>query len=253
MKYQGSKRRIAKDILEVIFSLVDYNKDTIFYDVFTGGGNLIQFVPLKNRIGIDNNCYVIEALKVIRDSPEILPKDGKEFTETNYNEIKSNPEKYPKWLIGYVGVSLSWGGKWFGGWRRGGNRKDYVKEAYNSAIRQSYLLKGAEFVCADYREVDYIKQNSIIYCDPPYYGKTKYKNKFEHESFWNWARKMSENGYKVFISELQMPDDFVPIWGKIINSNLSSLSVSREKSNLKPMEEKLFVHKSFLEDKNVRH
>jgi len=103
MKYQGSKRRIAKFIIPILL------KDVIFYDVGCGGANLIDKVPLSNRVAVDKDEYLIEALKVIRDNPEKLPKDNKEFTEDDYKDIKNNKDKYPKWLVGYVGYALSWG------------------------------------------------------------------------------------------------------------------------------------------------
>jgi DNA adenine methylase len=106
MKYQGSKRRIAKHLIPIMMQYVK-NEDTVFYDVCCGGANLIDKVLLKNRIAIDKDEYLIEALKVIRDNPEWLPKNNKEFTEQDYKEIQRNKDKYPKWLVGYVGYALS--------------------------------------------------------------------------------------------------------------------------------------------------
>lgn len=186
MKYLGSKRKIAKDIIKIMLDSESKN----FYDIFCGGGNLIQYVPdYLNRIAVDNDCYVIEALKAIRDFPYFLPK---ELTKEEYLDIRNNKEKYPKWLVGYVGYNLSWGGKWFGGFRKPTETRNYVLEAYNSAIKQSILIQKVNFICADYAEIQFL-DNSIIYFDPPYYGTTKYKTKFDFDRFYSWLQ--NKKGY----------------------------------------------------------
>ena len=241
MKYQGSKRRIAKHILPII--LKDTTEDTIFYDVCCGGANLIDKVPFKNRIAIDKDEYLIEALKVIRDNPEKLPKDNKEFTEEDYKEIKNNKDKYPKWLVGYVGYALSWGGKWFGGYRKDKiGKRDYVNESYRDALKQSKMLQGVEFICASYDEIDYNK-NSVIYVDPPYANTTKYKTDFDHNKFWNWVKEISKQGHKIFVSEYNAPDDFTAIWSQEINVGLAHLNGKQEN---KRKVEKLFIYKGAL-------
>jgi site-specific DNA-adenine methylase len=48
-----------------------------------------------------------------------------------------------------------------------------------------------------------IKQNSIIYCDPPYEGTADYGNQFDHEKFLDWAHAQRE---PVFISEYDIKD-----------------------------------------------
>ena len=64
--------------------------------------------------------------------------------------------------------------------------------------------------------------DSVIYCDPPYQGTTKYKDDFDHDEFWNWCRKMNGKGNKIYVSEYHAPDDFKCIWQKTINNSLSS-------------------------------
>lgn len=229
----GSKNRIAKYILPII--LKNKNEDRIFYDVCCGGANLIDKVKGCRRIGIDNNEYLIECLKMIRDNPNQLPKNKEEVSEIKYKNMKNSNDKAMK---GYYGFALSFGGKWFGGYRRDkiGNR-DYIKESYNSAIKQSINLKGVEFICANYYEIEYVN-NSIIYIDPPYHNTTKYIENFEYDKFWQWCRDMSEK-CEVYISEYNAPDDFICIWEKEIKENLNS---NRSKGNIKI--EKLFIYKS---------
>ena len=135
------------------------------------------------RVGADKNEYVIEALQVIRDRVDYLPKSNKEFTESDYLELyKSNGI----WFKGYAGFAFSYSGKWLGGWcRDGANKRDYVREAFNNAKKQSPLLQGVTLVHRSYEDLN-IPDNSLIYCDPPYEGATSYKDKFDHSRFWSW-------------------------------------------------------------------
>ena len=58
MKYLGSKRRIAKDILPIM--LDGMKEGDCFVDAFCGGCNLLDKVPSKfKRIANDKNKYLI--------------------------------------------------------------------------------------------------------------------------------------------------------------------------------------------------
>jgi len=229
----GSKARISKEILPII--LKDRKQDQWYVEPFVGGANLIDKVNGK-RIGADVNFYLIDALKLIRDCPESLPKNNTEFTEQDYKLIKKDPGNI---LFGYAGFALSYGGKWFGGWGRDKQgERDYVAEAYRNAIRQSPKLQDVIFTCTSYYDL-MIPENSIIYCDPPYQGTTKYtKNEtpFDHEIFWAWCRNKTKQGHKVFISEYNAPDDFKCIWEKEIVSSLTKDTGSKKGI------EKLFIY-----------
>lgn len=62
----------------------------------------------------------------------------------------------------------------------------------------------------DYRDV-VIPDNSIIYCDIPYFGTQNYSSDFDHKSFYQWAL----NQMHIYISEYTMPEDkFKCIWHK---------------------------------------
>lgn len=53
-----------------------------------------------------------------------------------------------------------------------------------------------------------IPENSVIYCDIPYKGVDEYKIKFDYDKFYDWCRDLKQT---VYISEYQMPDDFIEI------------------------------------------
>ncbi len=228
----GSKNRIAKHILPIM--LTEREPNQWWVEPFVGGANIIDKVPGK-RIGADINPYVIDALIAIRDCISDLPKNNKEFTEENYMELrKSDNYRYK----GYAGFAFSYGGKWLGGWRRDRlNKRDYVNESYKNAINQSPLLQGVKLVNESYSSLP-IPENSLIYCDPPYEGTTKYKDNFDHEAFWQWCRDKTIDGHTVFVSEYNAPNDFKCLWKKEIVSSLT-----KNTGNKKGIE-KLFMYEN---------
>ena len=222
MKYMGSKRRIAKHILPII--LKDREHLQWYVEPFVGGANMIDKVN-GNRIGADINKHLISALKLIRDCPDCLPQDNTQFTEIDYSDIKKSPNNK---LYGYAGFALSYAGKWYGGWcRDGAGKRDYVAEAYRNAIRQSPKLNGVSFYHSEYDKLVF-PPASIIYCDPPYRGTTRYKDHFDHGYFFNWCREQSILGHKVFVSEYNAPDDFECVWEKEIVSSLTKETGSKK-------------------------
>lgn len=54
----------------------------------------------------------------------------------------------------------------------------------------------------------------VIYCDPPYRNTEYYDvGKFNHDLFYDWCIIQAKAGYKVFISEYDMPkSDFTEVW-----------------------------------------
>jgi DNA adenine methylase len=225
MKYMGSKTRIAKYILPII--LKDRKPGQWYVEPFAGGANMIDKVE-GNRIGADINCYVINALKLIRDNLNKIPQNNKEFIEEDYLKIKKDKNNP---LYSYVGFVLSYGGKWWGGWRRDSEgKRDYVKEAYNNAKKQSENLKACNLLCLPYEKLE-IPKNSTIYCDPPYKKTTGYgtcNNNFGYDEFYKWCYEKKREGHQIFISEYQMPDNFVCVWQKEIVSSLTKDTGSKK-------------------------
>ena len=226
----GSKNKISKYLLPII--LKDRKEGQWYVEPFVGGANMIDKVD-GNRIGADSNKWVIEALLSIRDEVFNLPKNNLEFTKEMYQELrKSDKFKYK----GYIGFSVSFGSKWLGGWSSNKKGDDYVARAYRTALKQSPLLQGIDFIHSKYDELE-IPDNCIIYCDPPYEGTTKYKDTFDHNKFWEWCREKSKEGHTVFISEYNAPTDFECIWEMEVTTKLN-----KNRQNDKRVE-KLFKYK----------
>lgn len=228
----GSKNRIAKYILPIM--LAERKPGQWWVEPFVGGANIIDKVTGK-RMGSDINPYLINALIAIRDCVLDLPKNNKEFTEDDYKQLrKSDNYKYK----GYAGFAFSYSGKWLGGWCRDRfGKRDYVNESYKNALKQSPLLQGVRFMCETYSDLQ-IPDNSLIYCDPPYENTTKYKDNFNHKTFWQWCREKTSEGHTVFVSEYNAPEDFDCIWQKEIVSSLTKDTGSKRAV------EKLFRYES---------
>ena len=221
MKYMGSKRRIAKEILPII--LKDRKENQWYVEPFVGGANMIDKVT-GNRIGSDVNPYLIALLKYIQIDSFSLP----DITEEKYKHIQTYKELYPEWLVGYVGFCLSFGAKFFGGYGRDkAGKRDYQKEAKLNLKKQSENIKGIHFYNVNYTDVE-IPPESIIYCDPPYQGTTKYKNGIDHNIFWQWCRGKIREGHSVFVSEYTAPDDFKCIWQKEVCNSLTQDTGSKK-------------------------
>ena len=211
----GSKRRIAKHILPIM--LAERKPEQWWVEPFVGGANMIDKVT-GNRLGADINHYLINALVAIRDCVLDLPQNNSQFTEEDYKQLRKSDEYKYK---GYAGFAFSYGGKWLGGWRRDGlNKRDYVSESYKNAVKQSPLLQGVQLINKGYLDLE-IPDNSLIYCDPPYEGTTKYKDGFNHTDFWQWCREKATGGHTVFVSEYNAPSDFECVWQKETVSSLT--------------------------------
>ena len=230
MKYMGSKARHAKEILAVIAPY--RNENQAWVEPFVGGANMIDRVEAPLRIGGDFNEYVIALFHALQLG--WVPPD--KLTEAEYAHYREYKECYDKALIGYVGFPCSYGAKWFGGYCRSRKEsRDYIGEAFRNVTKQAPHIQDVIFVNASYDELPF-PDASLIYCDPPYEGTTKYRDAFDHDKFWQWCRDKSDGGHTVFVSEYNAPADFVPIWEKRVNSSLTKDTGGKQST------EKLFVY-----------
>ena len=87
------------------------------------------------------------------------------------------------------------------------------------SLQRLERLQSLETSFMDYREME-IKPRSIIYCDPPYKGTSRYNTgDFDHEAFYDWCERQTE---LVLVSEYDMPEDrFVAVWQREHRSRLS--------------------------------
>jgi DNA adenine methylase len=97
---------------------------------------------------------------------------------------------------------------------------------YNHAIKHDIPnIQDINFIHSCYKDIEF-KGKSIIYCDPPYKGMEQYRNKFNHDDFYQWLIGKTEQGHKIFISEYNMPDQFECVWSKEITCNIDNKNQS---------------------------
>ena len=220
MVYMGSKNRIAKELIPIITK--DLKPNQWYVEPFVGGANMIDKIEHPYKLGADNNKYLIALLEAVQNGQE-LPEY---ITKDEYIAVKTNKDNYPDWYVGFVGFVSSFRAKFFGGYSgycttKTGIQRNYIKERINNILKQN--LDGIKLVCSSYDALD-IPANSVIYCDPPYNGTTKYKDSFDSDAFWQWCRDKAKEGHTVYVSEYNAPEDFKCIWEKQINSNLGGTS-----------------------------
>lgn len=235
MKYMGSKARISKEISQMINNIILDNDIKTYIEPFVGGCNMIEHIRCENKIGSDNNNYLISMWKDLQKGwipPSELSKD-------EYNNIKNNKDKYPQALVSIAGFCATYNAKWFGGYAgmvktKIGTYRNYYDEAIRNIQKQVPKIIDVDFKYGDYEQYTNVK-NSLIYCDIPYQGTTQYgtSKDFDYDRFWNWARCMSKDNI-VLISEYNAPKDFKCIWEKELTTTL-------DKNSRKKDTEKLFI------------
>jgi DNA adenine methylase len=238
LKYTGSKARISFEISSIINKIIEEKDIKTYIEPFVGGGNLMENIVCENKIGSDNNKYLIALWKKLLENgfdeiPEFISKE-------EYQKVKENKDSgiFPDWYVGLCGICASYNGNWFSSYggsavTKDGKTRNYFDESVRNIKNQIPKLKTVKFDCLSHEEIQV--NNCFIYCDPPYLKNIKTYNsrEFNHEFFWEWVRKMSKTNI-VLVSEYSAPDDFKVIWEKQLAKTFPN---QREKSPT----EKLFV------------
>ena len=199
MRYLGGKARVAKRIVEQLNLLRQPGQP--YYEPFLGGCSILPFMA-NPRFGSDIQPELAMLYDAIRDGwqpPRVV-------TEDEYRQLKAAP---PSALKAFVGYGCSYGGKFFGGYAQDPTGRNYASNCTNWCAKVAPRLQGAQFTCVDYASVSYA-DNSLIYCDPPYFSTTGYSTKFDHARFWQWCRDMAAAGHTLLVSEYTAPSD-VPV------------------------------------------
>lgn len=218
MVYMGSKAKYAKYIVPILQKCIDDNQVDTYIECFVGGANIIDKIKCKNRYGFDRSNTLIALLQTAAEDFDKVLKDGsRELWDKGKAYVKDGimPEDMTLAEIGAIEFFASFSCRGFpGGYAQNTSTKNYFKERYKNMEKQAPNLKGINFFCQNYWELQECK-NCVIYLDPPYantksYGYAK-QPKMDYNHFWNWVRELSKDNY-VFISEQVAPEDFSVIW-----------------------------------------
>lgn len=198
MRYFGGKARISNKIAKELYR--HRASGQLYIEPFMGAGWVMHKMG-GSRLGCDKHPYLIAMWKALQDG-WIPPKS---ITEEEYYSIRENQDEIPH-LAGFIGFGCSHSGKWWGGYAKDGNGRNYCLNAHNSIMKKLRTMKGVEFQCCDYHELE--PSGALVYCDPPYQDTTGYgTGPFDHDEFWNVVRKWSQSN-TVIVSEYIAPEDF---------------------------------------------
>ena len=175
---------------------------------------MIEHIRCKNKLGYDNNDYLISFLKAIQKGWN--PLKDVNMSKDFYDNIRNNKSAYPKHIVALCGFCATYNAKWFGGYAgivhtKANTYRNYYNEAVRNVLKQKEQIANVIFDCKSYENIDV--NGALIYCDPPYEGTTKYKDDFNHCKYWDWVRTMSINNI-VLCSEYNAPEDFKCVWEK---------------------------------------
>lgn len=242
----GSKAKISAEILPII--LKDIKEEQTYIEPFCGGLNSLCTVKHKNIIANDINPFLIamwQYLKTFKGQflPLYIDKELYSVWRNYYNNEKRNGlnldnNNFSSYAIcGWVGFMASFNGRFYDGGYSGHDVKgrDYIKEQINNTLSQLHCLNNVQFQCGEYYDIK-IPDNSIIYCDIPYKNTKQYNLSinFNYDKFYQWCHEMKAKGHKIFVSEYNMPEDFICVWQKEVTVSLN------QKITKKPIE-KLFT------------
>ena len=196
IKIQGKKTKIVPKIMEIADELLnDHPEIDTWVEPFLGSGVVAFNCPgkIKKVIVNDINPHIIKFYKGIADDSitadnirevfdihnQNLIKDGYDY----YNQIKNRFNQSFDTMdflfltrTGFNGVMrFNGSGKWIVPFCKLNNRlsKNVIEDLTSSVDELSRLFKSKDFTFYNKSFEDVIEsapENSIFYCDPPYYG-----------------------------------------------------------------------------------
>ena len=229
MRYPGNKSKLAQHIMPFIEEALKVFPNGKYIEPFVGGANMIDKVKHHTRIGYDANKCLIALYKMAKFFPEKL-KAVKCLPREAHKLLKNNRDAYLDWYVAMMGLFPTYSSLWFGSYN-----EDYKKGRFDSGLKSLLKqdLSGIQLINCDYKNIP-IGKGNVFYCDPPYKIFDYYKMPFNHEEFYDWVRRVSQDNI-VLVSEYEMPDDFTCVWQKVVKPGINA------KAALKI--EKLFIYK----------
>lgn len=233
MWYTGGKFRQSKAICQTLKPHI--NPNAVYVEPFCGGMWSAARVakelrPKKMVLNDINKPLMLLWEKCLKNGCDWLPVDPL-VIEENYPKYKAAQDENDP-LTAWYGVALSFGGKWFGGVARVkkldakhpyGANYGYCRVSTQKKV-DSLRMVETEMHTGSYKGLE-IPNGAVVYCDPPYEGRTKahHFNGFNYGEFWGWVRELSKR-CTVFTSCFDCPEDFETVyeWGDTVVRHLNS-------------------------------
>jgi DNA adenine methylase len=209
MKYMGGKHRLAKYIAKIIEELMVKHGSTRYVEPFMGSANVAAAVNFDNMLLSDICPYIVSVYQEAYKGRQFPT----ELSAEEHKRIKENKDNYPDWLVGFAGYGCSFGGNFFSGYARTNQQQNYVLEASKGIEKKAIKLrnKTIEFQAGlSYDQLE-LRKGDFIYCDIPYQNTSSYRNKFDHDKFYDWVKSLQN---PVLISEFKHNARLPVIWEK---------------------------------------
>lgn len=215
MRYVGGKSRIAGQIAAAILEDLGPEHRGVYIEPFLGGASVFGRLGPHFRLAMAGDSQPDIAMlwdAVLRDGwrpPEVV-------TLAEYEELRW---AQPSPLRGFVGFGGSFGGKWFGGYARGGYEasgapRNHQAESARAVARIAGWLEDTHTTVM-HRPYDdwHVRAGDVVYSDPPYAGTQGYETgAFDSAAFWRRMDDWVERGARVYVSEYEAPPTWTPIW-----------------------------------------
>lgn len=230
--YIGSKRRISKEICDVMENIV---KEKIpFYDLFCGG--------LSVSLEMCGRDYEVHANDIQKDL--IFLWEYMKNNEIEYNDISKEEfialknqshQSYEKsfWMFYGTFNNIPYGNMC----KPRTNGRSDTRSRFNTLLKLQERIRRIEnFTSEDYREFRDLK-GCIIYLDPPYKGVVnKYTKSFDHEALYEFIEHVSKHNH-VFLSELTPPPNrHVVVYEKQITNKWNDTMMTEKLFYMGPCE-----------------
>lgn len=225
MQYFGGKSRLVKDLIPIFKNYL--NDDMYFIDAFAGSSKVAIGVSTFHEkvLACDINYYLIDMFNSLKKG--WIPPFN--LSKVEYDYIRKHYDECPA-LTSFAGFGCSFAGKWFGGYAKNAEGRNYAEIAYRSLLKDLEQINKIEYKVQSFFSLN--TSDQLIYCDPPYRGTTAYGfvGKFDSELFWNKVRELSKNNI-VLVSEYDAPDDFEVVWEKEMRLNIKSIIKTSNNEN----------------------
>lgn len=230
MWYMGGKFRQSKAIVQCLKPY--FNENTTYVEPFCGGmwsacRVIDELHPRSVILNDINKPLMLLWDKCLKEGCDWLPTNGEEI-EHNYPIYKAKQDDNDP-LTAWYGAALSFGGKWFYGIarRRKNDGTTYVDgtsiKCMNKKI-DSLRMVNIKLNIGSYDSFN-IPDGAVVYCDPPYAGRTKahHFDVWYNDAFWQWVRDLSSRCV-VFVSCFDCPADFEVVysWGDTVARHCGS-------------------------------
>jgi DNA adenine methylase len=207
IKWSGSKRAIAPLLASL---LPDASR---YFEPFVGGGAMLPFRPCPTAVAGDVIVELVELWQAIRDTPELTADEYKARWNclqlkghTAYYAIRDsfNNTRNPHDLLFLTRTCVN-GLIRFNAKREFNNSLHHTRPGVDptrlreTIFQWSVLLRGVEFIAADYRQtLASVGAGDLVFLDPPYGGtKGRYlPNQFNLDEFYTELDRLNTIGAK---------------------------------------------------------